>query len=175
MTSVLSLFFATHVFPLFCCCNTTSTQDNIGEAQAKPVHVRPQPCAKPWRRQSKRFTGGLGVDIHGRFAVAGVELMAVAVGLGVVEDLLLISSGNQANSACFELLRLFAASDRRAQERVKLYEDKLEEVQGEMDEDDQVEIPERRKCEEEALVRIREMLQDLKPGRKTPPPQCSKT
>ena len=31
------------------------------------------------------------------------------------------------------------------------------------------------KCEEEALVRIREMLQNLKPGRKTPPPQCSKT
>ena len=97
------------------------------------------------------------------------------MGLGVVEDLLLISSGSQASSACFELLRLFAASDRRAQERVKLYEDKLEEVQGEMDEDDQVEIPERRKCEEEALVRIREMLQNLKPGRKTPPPQCSKT
>ena len=62
----------------------------------------------------------LGVDIHDRCAVAGGELMAVAVGLGVVEDLLSFNARNHANSACFELLRLFAPFDKHAQERVKL-------------------------------------------------------
>ena len=66
-------------------------------------------------------------------------------GAGVVEDLLSFSAGNQANSACFELLRLFAPFDKHAQERVKLYEDKLEEVHGEICEDDLLEG--RRKCE----------------------------
>ena len=86
-------------------------------------------------------------------------------GAGVVEDLLSFSAGDQANSPCFELLRLFAPFDKHAQERVKLYEDKLEEVHGEICEDDLLEG--RRKCEKGCICANSSTKQHTQPEHNT--------